>query len=76
MKKKIIYTATYTEPDRNAVGGKVTLRFVGNKMQMEFKELDELIRQAKEMKQQFKEKFNKDIEFTIYKHQVETEMCI
>lgn len=69
--KKIIYTASYTQDDRNAVGGKVTLKFVGKGMQMEFKDLDDLINQCKELQNKLKDR---NVTFTIYKHEVEKQL--
>ena len=66
--KKIIYTANYTQDDRNAVGGNVTLKFVGKGMQTEFKDLDDLVNQCKELQNKLKDK---NVTFTIYKHEVE-----
>jgi ribosomal protein L2 len=63
--KKTIFTATYTQNDRNAVHGKITFRFVGKGMKQEYRTLEEI-------KEAIKEANIKDvIEYKIYKHEVE-----
>lgn len=69
--KKVMYTATYTQDDRNAIHGRVTLKFVGEKMQMDFTDLDDLVRQCKELQNKLKDR---NVTFTIYKHEVEKEL--
>lgn len=63
--KKTIYTATYTQNDRNAVHGKIALRFVGRGMKQEYKSLEEIKEAIKETN------IKNVIEYKIYKHEVE-----
>lgn len=69
--KEMMFTATYTQDDRNAVGGRITFKFVGEKMQMYFTDLDELVRQCKELQNKLKDR---NVKFTIYKHNIKKEL--
>ena len=64
-RSKVIYTATYTMNDRNAVHGKITFRFVGKGMKQEYKTLEEIKKAIQETN------IKNVIEYKIYKHEVE-----
>lgn len=76
MKKRTIYTATYTQESREAVGGKITFRFLGDKMKQEYDDLDELLKQIEMFKEQWKSKGYKLIEVNVFKHEVEKIMSL
>ena len=65
---KVIYTATYLQEDRNAIHGRIVLRFIGKGMKQEYNTFEELEQAIKEAN------IKNVIKYTIYKHKVEEVM--